>query len=166
MRGASGSWLGRILELDVRLLAAVAATLMLVVGVMWVVPTTPNSKSFTFEKARRGMSDALPIEVGQSTEGRLVDGSDTDFYRINPLKTSFRLDVRMTTGSEKMIPGLRIFDSSRNLVQDQTEEFLRQPGADIDCSFLAQSNMTYYIQVFTQRNTIGPYTLSVAIRNP
>src|SRR5262245_58728482 len=133
---------------------------------MWVVPTTPNSKSFTFENARRGMADARAIEVGGSIEGRIVDGSDVDFYRIDPLNTSFRLDVHMTTRSPKMIPALRIFDSSKNLVQDKTTEFLRQPGADIDCSFLAQSYMTYYVQVFTQRNTIGPYELSVAIRKP
>src|SRR5262249_46371955 len=166
MGRTSHSWLGRILELDVRLLASVAAALLLIVGVMWVVPTTPNSKSFTFEKARRGMSDARPIEVGQSTEGHIVDGSDEDFYRIDPLNASFRLDVRMKVGSPKMIPGLRIFDSSRNLIEDKTTEFLRQPGADIDCSFLAQSNMTYYLQVFTQRNTIGPYALSVEVRKP
>src|SRR5262245_23071266 len=163
---ASDSWFSRVRALDIRLLAAIAATLMLIIGVMWVVPTTPNSKSFTFESTRRDMSDARPIEVGQSVEGNIVDGSDVDFYRIDPLKASFRLDVRMRTGSPKMIPALRIFDSSRTLIQDRNLEFIQRPGADIDCSFLAQSNMTYYVQVFSQRNTIGPYSLSVSMRQP
>jgi len=133
---------------------------------MWVVPTTPNSQSFTFDSARRGIPNALPLELGKTMQGAIVDGSDQDFYRIEPLKSAYRLDVLMTTGSDKMIPALRVFDAAQNLIQDKTAEFLRRPGANINSSFLAQSNVTYYIQVFTQRNTTGPYSLTVSVRQP
>jgi len=99
-------------------------------------------------------------------EGNIVDGSDEDFYEISPLKTAYRMDVQMTNGSKQMIPGMRIFDVAKNLVQDRSAEYLRHPGANINTSFLAESNKTYYIQVFTQRNTTGPYSLLVAVRQP
>ena len=162
----STAWFDRIRALDVRLFAAVAAALMLIVGVMWVVPTTPNSNSFTFDAGRRDISDARPIELASTVQGTLVDGSDVDFYRINPLETPSHLDVRMTNGSAKLIPGLRIIDATKNVVQDKSEEYLRRPGAGIDSTFVAQPSMTYYIEVFGQRNTSGPYTLTVTRRQP
>jgi hypothetical protein len=161
---SSGTWFGRIRALDVRVWAAIAATILLVAGVMWVVPTTPTSQSFTFDSPRRTIEHALPMELGKPVEGSIVDGSDTEFYRIMPLETSSHLDVRMTTGSAEMIPGMRIFDGARALIQDKTAEYTQQPGADIDASFLAQSGMTYYLQVSSQRNTTGPYTLTVSVR--
>ena len=163
---SSGTWWERFRAIDVRILAAIVATILLVGGVMWVVPTTPNSSSFTFDAARRGISSAVPIELGKRVDGSIVDGSDEDFYEISPLKTAYRLDVQMTTGSKQMIPGLRIFDVARNLVQDRSAEYLRQPGVSINTSFLAESNKIYYVQVFTQRNTTGQYSLLVAVRQP
>ncbi|PYS33210.1 MAG: hypothetical protein DMG14_32345 [Acidobacteria bacterium] len=163
---APETWFGRVRSLDVRLLAGAAATLLLIIGVMWVVPTTPSSNNFTFDTARRGISDARAIELSKPVEGNIVDGSDMDFYRIDPLQSSYRLDVHMMNGSAKLVPGLRIFDATKSLIQDKTLEYVRKPGADIDCSFLAESNITYYVQVFSQRNTTGRYTLTVTVRQP
>jgi hypothetical protein len=160
------TWFGRLRSIDIRVLAAIGATLLLVIGVMWVVPTTPTSNSFTFDSARRGMENAKPIDFDQLIKGSIVDGSDADFYRLTPLKAAYRIDLRLVNGSPTMVPGLRIFDATRNLIQDKTVEYLRSPGGSIECSFLAQSSMLYYIQVLSQRNTTGPYTLSVTIRQP
>src|SRR5438552_2155203 len=159
---ASEKWFGRIRAWDVRLLAAIGATFLLIAGVMWVVPTTPTSNSFTFDAARRGIAGARSIDLGKPIEGRIVDGSDSDFFRIEPLQSSFRLDVRVTNGSTTMIPGLRVFDSTQNLMQEKRTEYLRSPGASIEGSFLAQSKMMYFIQVFSQRNTTGSYTLTIS----
>lgn len=163
---ASDTWFGRIRSVDVRLLAAIAATLLLVFGVMWVVPTTPTSQTFTFDGVRRNIEHARPIELGKPVEGSIVDGSDLEFYRIPPLQTSYRLDVQLVNGSPQMIPALRIFDAATSLMQDKSAEYLRKPGANIEASFLAQSNTFYYVQVLSQRNTTGPYTLTVSIRQP
>src|SRR5262245_61423220 len=114
------TWFGRIRSLDIRVLAAIAAALMLIIGVMWVVPTTPTSNSFTFDSARRGMEDAKPIDFDQLVKGSIVDGSDADFYKLTPLKAAYRVEVQLVNGSPTMIPGLRIFDAARNLVQDKT----------------------------------------------
>jgi hypothetical protein len=160
------TWFGRIRSIDVRVLASIGAVLLLVIGVMWVVPTTPTSNNFTFDSARRGIENAKPIELDQLVKGNIVDGSDADFYRLTPLKAAYRVDVRLVNGSPTMIPGLRIFDATRSLVQDKTIEYIKSPGGSIECSFLAQSNMIYYIQVLSQRSTTGPYTLAASIRKP
>lgn len=158
------SWFERVRSIDIRVLAAIAASLMLIIGVMWIVPTTPNSNKFTFDAARRSFSSANVIELGEVVPGAIVDGSDADFYRISPVSSSVRIDVRMTNGSPTMIPAVRIYDATTNLVLDRTKEYVQSPGANVDCSFLAQSAMTYYIQVSSQRNTKGPYRLTVTIR--
>jgi len=161
---AGESWFERFVRLDIRVWAAIIATVLLVGGVMWVVPTTPTSNSFTFDTARRNASTALPILLDTPLDGTIIHGSDAEFYQLEPLKSSYRLDVRLTNHSEKMIPGIRIFDAANNLIQDRSLEFVRKPGATIETSFLAQSNMTYYVQVFSQRNTTGMYTISVTMR--
>ena len=163
---ASDTWFGRLRAMDIRLLAGIAATVMLVAGVMWVVPTTPTSNSFTFDTNRRGLSSARVVELAKPVEGNIVDGSDFDLYRINPFEHTARLSVHMTNGSAKLIPGLRIFDAMQNLVQDKTADYILKSGADIESSFVAQSNTIYYVQVLSQRNTTGPYTLTVDLQQP
>jgi len=162
---SSGTPFERLRALDVRVIAAIAATLMLIIGVMWIVPTTPNSNSFTFDTDRRGISGARPIELAKTVEGTIVDGTDTDFYEMRPVQSALHLDVRMT-GSPKLIPGLRIFDGAKTLIQEKSVEFVRQPGATIETSFHMQSNMPYYIQVFSQRNTTGSYNLTLTPQQP
>jgi hypothetical protein len=152
--------------MDVRTWAAIAATLLLIGGVMWVVPTTPESNSFTFDPARRGISNARSIALNTRIEGTLVDGSDTDFYKIDPVSNAVQLEVRFMNGSTKLIPAIRVFDGAANLVIEKADEYVRSPGVDIDFSIPGQPNMAYYLQVFSQRNTTGPYALTVTERQP
>jgi hypothetical protein len=156
----------RMRSWDIRIWAAIGASLLLIVGVMWTVPFTPDVNNFTFDTNRRDVANARVIDMDQRVDGQLVDGSDTDYYRISPLKASVRLDVHMSNGSQKLIPALRVYDSTKNLVVQKAKEYLKSPGADLDCTFLAESNRTYYVQVYGQRNTTGPYALTVSVRNP
>src|SRR5438067_395466 len=152
---ASSTWVAKIRAMDVRILAAIGAAILLIVGVMWTVPFTKDSTSFTMQTARRDFSNARPIEIGKPVQGNIVDGSDVDFYRMEGAPGGVRYDVHMANGSAKLIPSVLVYDTGRNLVIDKSSEYVRQPGANVDGSFLAQSNMTYYIQVSSQRNTTG-----------
>ena len=155
----------RMRAIDLRIWAALVATLLLIGGVMWVVPTTPESNSFTFDSARRGIESARPIAMDQPVQGSLVDGSDADFYRVDSVgPAAVQIDMHLTNGSAKLIPGLRVFDSAKNLIVEKSSEYVRSPGTDIDCSFATKPDMPYYVQVFGQRNTTGPYTLIVTAR--
>jgi hypothetical protein len=160
------SWFERMRSWDIRIWASIGASLLLIAGVMWTVPFTPDATNFTFDTNRRDVASARIIELSQAINGQLVDGSDTDFYRIAPLKSSVRLDVHMANGSPKLIPALRVYDTSKNLIVEKSREYIKTPGANLDCTFLASSNRTYYVQVFGQRNTTGLYTLTVSVRTP
>jgi hypothetical protein len=160
------SFIERLRSWDVRIWASIGASLLLIVGVMWTLPFTPDSNNFTFDTNRRDVSNARFIDLDTPTNGQLVDGSDTDFYRIAPLKTSVRLDIHMMNGSQKLIPAMRVYDTTKNIIVEKSKEYLRSPGANLDCTFLAQSNTTYYVQVLSQRNTSGPYQLTVMVRTP
>jgi hypothetical protein len=160
---ASETWFERIRALDVRLIAAIGAALLLTGGVMWVVPTTPASQSFTFDTYPTDVSNPQVIEFGKAVAGSLVDGSDMDFYRVNPREKSYRMEVHMANGSPDMIPALRVFDE-KNLVQDRSVGSVMQPGANIEFSFNARSNTLYFVQVSSQRNTNGSYSLTINVQ--
>ena len=160
------SWFERMRSWDIRIWASIGASLLLIAGVMWTVPFTPDATNFTFDTTRRDVANARPLEFDQPVNGQLVDGSDTDFYKINPLQSSVRVDIHMANGSQKLIPYLRVYDSTKNLVLDKSKEYLKSPGANIDGTFLANSNRTYFIQILSQRNTSGPYSLTVTVRKP
>src|SRR5215831_20488334 len=143
----------RICAWDIRIWAAIGASLLLIVGVMWTVPFTPDATNFTYETRRRDLASAKPIELDQVVEGQLVDGSDTDFYSIGPVQAAVRMDVHFANGSPKLIPALRVYDTSQHVIIDKSQEYVKHPGADVDCTFLAETNRIYYLQVLGQRNT-------------
>ena len=148
--GAEG-WFARIRKIDVRIIASVAAALLLIFGVMWTIPTTPESGSFTFDKARRDLSSARPIVVNGPVPGEIVDGSDIDYYRINS-GNGGHLQIHVEVDSGKLVPAIDVYDSSKKIIEEKL-------GPDF--SLAAQPNTTYYIQVSGQRSTIGQYTLIV-----
>ncbi len=153
---ATASLFERVKTIDVRIIAAVAAALLLIVGVMWTIPTTPESNEFTFDGARRSLSNARPIQMNQPISGQIVDGSDIDYYRIN---SGFggRLRVHIAKDEGTFLPAIDIYDANKKIVDEKL-------GADD--TFIAQPNATYYIQVAGQRNTTGNYTLVCYSANP
>jgi hypothetical protein len=143
----------RIRKIDVRIIASAAAALLLIVGVMWTIPTTPESNEFTFDAARRTLSNATPIEINQPIAGQIVDGSDIDFYRIRSGKDGQLLQIHVGKDSGTLLTALDVYDADKKLVGEKL---------DGNYSFVAQPNATYYIQVSGQRSTTGDYTLTVS----
>jgi hypothetical protein len=139
----------RVKTIDVRLIAAAAAALLLIVGVMWTIPTTPESNEFTFDAARRGLSDAKAIELNRPVSGQIVDGSDVDYYRINS-GAGGQLRVHIANDAGRLVPAIDLYDANKKIIDEKLGP---------DASFIAQPNATYYIQVAGQRSTTGSYTL-------
>ncbi len=154
--------------MDIRVWASIGAALLLIAGVMWTIPTTPDSNNFKFDTVRRGISQARPIEIAKPMQGKIVDGSDTDLYRIDPAPGFGRLEisVHIDNGTRALILGLTVYDAAKKTIAEKSEEYLHRPGADLEYSFAAQPDMTYYLQVWSQRNTAGAYTLTVTTRTP
>jgi len=148
---AAKNWFARIRKIDVRLIAAVAASLLLIIGVMWTIPTTPESNSFTFDAARRDLSNARPIEINKPISGEIVDGSDIDYYRINS-GAGGHLQIHVQNDSGTLLPALDIYDARKKIIEEKLGP---------DYGLVGQPNTTYYIQVWGQRSTTGQYTLTI-----
>jgi hypothetical protein len=127
---------------------------------MWTVPTTPESNNFVIDPVRRDISSARLIEVEKPIEGKIRDGNDTDYYRINSGKAT-RLEIHIHKSSPTLIPAVRVYNTAKNIIGERGEESLHPAGTDLEYSFLAQPNTTYYFQVWSQRNMTGAYTLTV-----
>ena len=150
------SLFARVRKTDVRIIASVAAALLLIAGVMWTIPTTPESNNFTFDSARRNLSNAKLIEINQPIAGQIVDGSDIDYYRIGSGPGgNFRVHVAKDSGT--LLTALDVYDANKTLIEEKLGS---------DSSFIAQPNATYYIQVSGQRSTTGDYTLTVTVGEP
>ena len=148
---AAKSLFARIRQIDVRIIASAGAALLLIVGVMWTIPTTPESNEFTFDAARRGLSNAKPIEINQPVPGQIVDGSDIDYYLLHT-SAGGSLQVHVGVDDGTMLPAIDIYDANKKLVDEKLGP---------DDSFVAKPNAAYYIQVSGLRSTTGDYTLTV-----
>jgi len=148
---AAKNWFAGIRTIDIRLIAAAGAALLLIGAVMWTIPTTPDSNSFTFDQPRRDFSSARPLEINKPVQGRIVDGSDADYYRFRS-GSGGRVQIHVRNDSGTLIPALDIYDTTKKLIDEKL-------GAGD--SLLAQANTIYYIQISGQRSTTGPYTLIV-----
>jgi hypothetical protein len=149
---AAKSLLLRIRKIDVRIIASAAAALLLIVGVMWTIPTTPESNEFTFDAARRTLSNARLIEINQPVPGQIVDGSDIDYYQIHSGPGGL-LRIHIEVNSGGMTPAIDVYDANKSIIEEKLGP---------DYSFASRPNTTYYIQVSGQRSTTGDYTLTVS----
>jgi len=149
---AAKNWFAGIRTIDIRLIAAAGAALLLIGAVMWTIPTTPDSNSFTFDLPRRDFSSAKPLEISKPVQGRIVDGSDADYYRFSSASGG-RFQIRVRTDSATLVPALDIYDATKKLIDEKL-------GADD--RLIAQPSTVYYIQISGQRSTTGPYTLTIS----
>jgi hypothetical protein len=130
----------RLRDVDVRLLGAIAAALLLIFGVEFSLPNGPDSSNLTFDPApRRDISHAKPIEIDKSIESKITSAKDTDFYQLKSMGTGGYLSVHIGNESKTLIPELRVYDSNKNTIGET---------GDLDYPFLAQANATYYLQVW------------------
>ena len=154
----SGTWFERLRGLDVRLLAAIGACLLLIVAIVVTLPKGPDSSNVVLDPVPPGhdMFHAKAIELDQAIEAN-IDGKDTDFYRVKLIGARGYLRVHISH-STTLIPGVRIYASDKNTVG---EYYFDDAGANVDYPFLAQPDTTYYLQIWGARGTIGTYTLTV-----
>ena len=122
---------------------------------MWTIPTTPESNEFKFDSARRSLSNAKAIEINQPLPGHIVDGSDIDYYQIRS-GPGGRLHIHVRANSATLAPAIDVYDKNKKFVDEKL---------GTDCSFLAQPNTTYYVQVSGQRSTTGDYTLTIQMED-
>jgi len=158
---ASGNWFGRLRGIDIRLVAAIGATLLLIFAIAVTLPNGPDSGNVIFDPApRHDISHAERVELAKPIESRIMRDKDADFYQVKSAGASGFLTVHVNNESKTFIPEVRVFDINR---KSNGESHADAPGANLEYRFPAQPDTTYYIQVWGQQGTVGTYILMVSV---
>ena len=88
-----------------------------------------------------------------------MDSGDQDFYQFKtPLNTD-KIVVSIQNRSTTLRPSLNVYDAEKRNISGL--QYAGNQGANLEHSFVAQPNSTYYIHVSNWDRTSGDYTLTV-----
>jgi hypothetical protein len=115
-------------------------------------------KAFDAYEPNDDILNPRPFTVGQSIEANIMDGTDTDFFSFTA-PDSGQVRVEIKNRSATLIPALTVFSPDR-----RTSGFgpdIRMPGANLRHNFTVKPKQTYFIQIWSQANTSGAYSLTI-----
>ena len=101
---------------------------------------------------------ASRIALGTTIAAGIMDADDTDYYSFVSPRTG-TVSVRITNRSTTLIPALSTFDP--DMRSSGFGPDVRKPGLPLRHTMEVQANQTYFIQVWSQANTSGDYSLLV-----
>jgi hypothetical protein len=107
----------------------------------------PNDQMFTASK----------IAPGQTIEANIMDGQDTDYYEFVSPRTG-TVTIEIQNRSSTLIPALTTFGPDKRHSGFGPDV---KPGAGLRHTIEVLENQTYYLQVWSQSETAGSYTLIV-----
>ncbi len=101
---------------------------------------------------------AARIALGTTIMAGIMDADDTDYYSfVSP--RSGTVSVLITNRSTTLIPALSTFDP--DMRSSGFGPDVRTPGRHLRHTMEVHANQTYFIQVWSQANTAGDYSLIV-----
>lgn len=102
--------------------------------------------------------NARRVEIAQEIQANIMDGVDTDYYSFVAPRTG-PVNVTVRNRSTALIPALTTF--SPEMRNTGFGPDIRTPGATLRHTFDVVENQTYYLQVWSENNTSGDYSLIV-----
>jgi hypothetical protein len=115
-------------------------------------------KAFDTYEPNDDIFNAPPITVGSTIAANIMDAKDTDFYSFVSPRTG-TVSIVIANRSTTLIPALSTF-----LPDKRSSGFgpdVRTPGLNLRHTMDVRENQTYFIQVWSQANTAGEYSLIV-----
>ena len=115
-------------------------------------------KAFDTYEPNDDIYNAPRITVGSTIVANIMDANDTDFYSFVSPRTG-TVSIVTTNRSTTLIPALSTF-----LPDKRSSGFgpdVRTPGLNLRHTMEVQENQIYFIQVWSQANTSGDYSLIV-----
>ena len=102
---------------------------------------------------------ATPIDLGSVIEANIMDGQDTDYYIVKTGSTAAELTALFVNGSTTLHPWLAVYDGNRHQLINPcySQEALTQ----LPCTFSAQAQSSYYVEIAGADGTAGSYKLVV-----
>lgn len=101
---------------------------------------------------------ATKIALGQAIEANIMDAQDTDFYSFVSPRTG-RVTIDIQNRSSTLIPALTTF--SPDMRNSGFGPHVTQPGAGLRHTMEVLESQVYYVQVWSQADTAGNYTLTI-----
>ncbi|MEP6699236.1 MAG: hypothetical protein ABJB09_05840 [Verrucomicrobiota bacterium] len=103
-------------------------------------------------------ANILPLE--KWVAGNIVDGKDTDFFRITtPPKYRDILQAQIENQSTTLRPGINVFDANKSLIMGPN--YNGTPGANHYPSFSVGPDAALLVQVYGASNSTGRYRIMV-----
>jgi hypothetical protein len=116
------------------------------------------TRSFDRFEPNDEISSAHAIVVGQTIDANIMTGEDTDFYSFTADRTGTMV-VTLQSQSKSLVPALTTFGPDRQPIQYAVEGV--ETGAKLTRPIDVEEHQVYYVEVWGQAKSSGPYTLSV-----
>jgi hypothetical protein len=124
---------------------------------LYQVTVTPL-KAFDASEPNDDIYNARPISLGADVAAGIMDKTDTDYYSFEARSTG-QVKVTVRNRSATLIPALSTFGS--DMRSSGFGPDVRTPGGSLQHSMAVEAGKKYFLQVWSQANTAGEYTLRV-----
>jgi tetratricopeptide (TPR) repeat protein len=115
-------------------------------------------KAFDSYEPNDNIFNASRITLGTTIMAGIMDADDTDYYSFVSPRTG-TVSILITNRSKTLIPALSTFYP--DMRSSGFGPDVRTPGANLRHTMEVQGNQTYFIQVWSQANTAGDYSLVI-----
>jgi hypothetical protein len=124
---------------------------------LYTVEVTPL-KRFDAHEPNDDIFNARPIAMGQDVAANIMDKSDTDYYSFEAPRTG-KVRLKVTNRSLTLIPALSTFAPDMRSTGFGPD--VRVRGGNLEHSMEVEEGKKYFLQVWSQADTAGEYTLRV-----
>jgi hypothetical protein len=115
-------------------------------------------KSFDALEPNEDILSTRRIELGRKIEANIMDTDDSDFYSFQSTRNG-TVTVELKNESGTLIPALTTFSPDRRNTGFGPD--IRKPGSDLKHSIEVIAYQTYYLQIWSQGQTSGKYSLTI-----
>jgi hypothetical protein len=115
-------------------------------------------KAFDNYEPNDDIYHAARITLGTTITAGIMDAEDTDYYSFVSPRTG-TVSIRIANRSATLIPALSTFYP--DMRSSGFGPDVRTPGLHLRHTLEVQENQIYFIQVWSQQNTMGDYSLTI-----
>lgn len=115
-------------------------------------------KSFDTYEPNDDIYNAPRITLGTPITAGIMDANDTDYFSFVSARTG-TVSIVITNRSTTLIPALSTFYP--DMRSSGFGPDVRTPGYNLRHTLQVQENQTYYVQVWSQANSAGEYSLLI-----
>jgi hypothetical protein len=102
--------------------------------------------------------NATTLPPGRTIDANIMDEKDTDYYTFVGARGG-KILVDLVNRSQTLLPAISVYSTDRRFIEFGPD--VRTAGGNLKHSFLVEDGKSYYVQVWSQANNGGAYSLTV-----